>query len=601
MNIFLNKKLFVFFFVFLSVGSFISYTYADNIIPETECFEILSKYADISNVSIDNTIYNLGDYQSFKNNRNPNPKGGYFFRAKRNNIGTINAKKEYLKTQFVSFGKELKGFEFPLQKRGPLGFTIIDSEGEVYPNFSDKIVYTHHLLNGKLLSCNYLTLKPATAGNYDVINTKAWYANGTKESGGIFKMLVGKTSGTIRDRGQTADVILGTQNNSGYKFIVGKAVVPALDVENKHIFSMEITTVAFDNGSRRMNEYLTFPFQVKAMLNMDSSATNKYSVTDLEERFLQYVKEETCLSVPVGKRKYLDKEKCKGRFRAYPIEEKSIVQKEFSLKDFFANFMPVVSAEEIKTDSTKKIDEDDDSDIEETEGAIGEGDIPFYLLEKINKVPDEKFKRFILSSVNDSENKFLNAHSGSKEYAHYAKVFMGCNIPFEERQKIVLDYLKNFDPATWNRNNLTYSNPKFGDCIIPYPDKRHLLKVIPGSFLINQERAQVLQKQADEANTDTVKTQYTDEEIQDIYTVDSIHKKYNEKIALLNQKYNAEKISKTDYDKELEMLKKEKEKEIASIGKKKDSMFTSQSVIIGVMLIAVGLFILGFVFRRKKS
>lgn len=75
----------------------------------------------------------------------------------------------------------------------------------------------------------------------------------------------------------------------------------------------------------------------------------------------------------------------------------------------------------------------------------------------------------------------------------------------------------------------------------------------------------MLQKQADEANTDTVKTQYTDEEIQDIYTVDSIHKKYNEKIALLNQKYNAEKISKTDYDKELEMLKKEKEKEIASI------------------------------------
>lgn len=66
----------------------------------------------------------------------------------------------------------------------------------------------------------------------------------------------------------------------------------------------------------------------------------------------------------------MDKEKCKGRFRAYPIEEKSIVQKEFSLKDFFANFMPVVSAEEIKTDSTKKIDEDDDSDIEETEGAI---------------------------------------------------------------------------------------------------------------------------------------------------------------------------------------------------------------------------------------
>jgi hypothetical protein len=75
----------------------------------------------------------------------------------------------------------------------------------------------------------------------------------------------------------------------------------------------------------------------------------------------------------------------------------------------------------------------------------------------------------------------------------FEQVFYNCNISLEERQEIVLDVLERI--ASWeieNLENITYSNPSFWDCIIPFPDVSHRETVVENSFVSNQLVAKTL-------------------------------------------------------------------------------------------------------------
>lgn len=67
--------------------------------------------------------------------------------------------------------------------------------------------------------------------------------------------------------------------------------------------------------------------------------------------------------------------------------------------------------------------------------------------------------------------------------------FMNCGIDYKTRTQVISDWLDTVDPKTFDVTNITYSNPQVGDCILPFPDARNRMKIIPGSFALNQYNA----------------------------------------------------------------------------------------------------------------
>jgi len=68
---------------------------------------------------------------------------------------------------------------------------------------------------------------------------------------------------------------------------------------------------------------------------------------------------------------------------------------------------------------------------------------------------------------------------------------MDCGIDYAERVKLLTEWIDSIDVNTFDINNITYPDPKIGDCVIPYPDARHKDQIIPGSFKTNQYNAAV--------------------------------------------------------------------------------------------------------------
>ncbi len=106
-----------------------------NYTEETQCMQILSdaikntddrdlKGVDLTSVNVPNKsgIYDLSKYFDKENKhgfigaRSSRYAENYFFRARRNNIGTILTNRNYIKSQIVPFGQNTN-FEYPLQHR----------------------------------------------------------------------------------------------------------------------------------------------------------------------------------------------------------------------------------------------------------------------------------------------------------------------------------------------------------------------------------------------------------------------------------------------------------------------------------------------------
>lgn len=91
-----------------------------------------------------------------------------------------------------------------------------------------------------------------------------------------------------------------------------------------------------------------------------------------------------------------------------------------------------------------------------------------------------------------AETAILQKQKDGKVLTADENTFISCNISYTDRTKVISDWLSNLDPKKFDVTNITYSNPKIGDCIIPFPDARNRNKIIPGSFAINQYNAAIL-------------------------------------------------------------------------------------------------------------
>lgn len=75
---------------------------------------------------------------------------------------------------------------------------------------------------------------------------------------------------TLDDSG--FEIINADKVVDGKRYLIGKVVVGAIGYDMNPLFRIELMTVAYDNQSSIFNEYETFPIQVRAMTNPDSSS-----------------------------------------------------------------------------------------------------------------------------------------------------------------------------------------------------------------------------------------------------------------------------------------------------------------------------------------
>lgn len=172
-----------------------------------------------------------------------------------------------------------------------------------------------------MVSCGFIKITPKNGFGHNATLASNYKTNFIDASG--FELLKGQANPEVRD---------------GKRFIVGKANVPMRNYNDEHHMSLEIVTVAYDNKSSYMNEFETFPLQVKAMTNEDV----KGDVNKVQERFLELVQSETCLRIAHANESTLSP-KCDGQFKSLTAEGKTTASLN---KNFFDFLIPTANAQE---------------------------------------------------------------------------------------------------------------------------------------------------------------------------------------------------------------------------------------------------------------
>ena len=120
--------------------------------------------------------------------------------------------------------------------------------------------------------------------------------------------------------------------------------------------------------------------------------------------------------------------------------------------------------------------------------------LPYELFEKLKSIPDENFKLWLQVALTPNYEATLEQKQAQNELlTPEEEVFLACDIDYTTRMEIIMDFPEKLDPeANFDPQGLLYSNTKFGDCVIPYPDKRNTETVVEGSFASNQLFAEQL-------------------------------------------------------------------------------------------------------------
>jgi hypothetical protein len=133
-------------------------------------------------------------------------------------------------------------------------------------------------------------------------------------------------------------------------------------------------------------------------------------------------------------------------------------------------------------------------------------------------------------------------------------------LTYEERNNVVVDLLEWIeDPENFDPSNVKYSNKKFGDCIIPYPDSENRKTVIEDSFESNKLLAQKLNGSYEAPEVEVEITKMIEEEnskkLEYQQNIDKLTNNYNEGLINweeLEQKVNEEKQKLEDSLKQIE-------------------------------------------------
>lgn len=111
---------------------------------------------------------------------------------------------------------------------------------------------------------------------------------------------------------------------------------------------------------------------------------------------------------------------------------------------------------------------------------------------KINSLNNELLKAHILKALSYGIEKEMEEKSiGDTVEAMDNRTFLACGFDYDQRVKLIGEWIESIDVNTFDINNITYPDPKLGDCILPFPDARHKNQIIEGSFVSNQYNAAV--------------------------------------------------------------------------------------------------------------
>lgn len=177
--------------------------------------------------------------------------------------------------------------------------------------------------------------------------------------------------------------------------------------------------------------------------------------------------------------------------------------------------------------------------------------MPYRLYKKLSQIPDKTFQAYIRTALLANLHVIFEheKNAGIQWKNDFQAVFQKCNISYDERVDIVIDYLEKLDPKTWDIHNITYKNPRFGDCIVPYPDKRNIDTVIPDSFQSNQFQAQL--RAIGTGGLELEKPSHSAETLRLIKERQKLETEYNRLVYGLNQDLEQGRMNKDDFEAKL--------------------------------------------------
>lgn len=462
---------------------------------QDSCLDILGDYVkrdsrfdsiDISKMPVrwENYTIDLTDYsgKTFLKYATKKWNGSTSFYANRNNIGTISAGQQYIVSEFVTFGNHTQ-FSFPYvnPKKGLLetGKSETDLYTESYGEIRDKLIYTHHIKNWlnkwSFLSCGFLKITPKNGKTHADTGADNYKTNFIDSSG--FELLKTQKEPEI--------------DNYGNKFLVGKVNVPIKNYSNEHHMTLELLTVIYDNKNKYFNEFETFPLQVKAMTDED----RKEDVNAVQKRFLDYVNDNTCLMLVHPTTNTLP-QKCEWEHKSLTSEWKMAVHS----KNILDYLIPKTFAQEnefelVSDNNPGDIDLDagfaeieDYSDL--PRGMYINNALSFEKMKKLESLNNPLLTAHVLKALSDGIEQDMEKPESTLE-SHDNQVFLQCGMDYETRVKLINEWIDSIDVNTFSIDNITYPDPKIGDCLIPFPDVRHKDKIIENSFLTNQYNAAV--------------------------------------------------------------------------------------------------------------
>lgn len=117
----------------------------------------------------------------------------------------------------------------------------------------------------------------------------------------------------------------------------------------------------------------------------------------------------------------------------------------------------------------------------------------YFQYKKINSLPSKSLRDYTLAAASyqfDADLQKLFESSGV--LSEYESVFLGCGIPYNERVALIKKWIATIDISNFSVDTIEYPDPRMGDCMIPFPDRRNADKIIPGSFESNQQYARYL-------------------------------------------------------------------------------------------------------------
>jgi len=563
--------------------------------------EVNNSYIDISKYSkfLNNLVINPASGDSIHQNLiNNNWFNSNDFIARRTNIATVVTSNNFVVSNIVWFWKD-SNFNFPLSAVSWNPYWDAYKLNWIF--FKEYVAYTHHSYNWDFLSCGIVKIKPLAWNSFTSID-ETWYKTNVL------------TWNNCNSWFQWSDIV---KNN--YTYYKMKTNVCVTDYTDTDYLKMEVVSLAYKNNSSYFSDYVAHNLQVQAMKDLTNQQKGLYWIRQI---FLRYLDQWTCsklLHTSTSTLPAFCNWIYSSNFNLSWINISDINALVYtptiinsSIAWLFNMFLP-------QADAFRKF-KNMDTLLEDSRWIMALDNIPYDLYKKLQNIKDNSFKNYLTLAISPNlEDLIKNRRNNGIVVSPYEDVFLKCNIKYPEREKIVIDFLKNLkDPKNIDFSNLKYTNPKFWDCIVPYPDKENLNKEISLSFGSNKLLAKKINW--------TYKYPELGQDILNLIEKEkNINSDYEKNINELTKKFNSNEITGEELNKkildekkiydldlknnylELNKLEKNKEKKIVKqinndltdINKKTNN-FDINTLIIVISLILLWFLVIFLSIRRKK-